>query len=97
MKIWEHFKEKLLTFAVNGNMFYTSCTLPQTNKEKYWYNRGLQDSLMDVQFYEKQCDYVYGKKYDSLIKCLSQHKILVYYDETTNITRISKTDNNVMS
>jgi hypothetical protein len=88
MKIWEQFKEKLLTNAVNGNLFYTHDTLPQTDKEKYWYNRGLQDSLMDVKCYEKQCETVYGKKYDSLIKCLSQNDIRVYYDETTNSTHI---------
>jgi len=91
MNIWKQFKEKLLTNAVNGNLFYTQRTLPETDKEKYWYNRGLQDSLMDVKCYEKQCDYVYSKKYDSLIKCLSQHGILVCYDEITNITHISKT------
>lgn len=92
MKIWEQFKAKLLTNAVNGNLFYTSRTLPETNKERYWYNRGLQDSLMDVKLYEKQCEDVYSKKYDSLIKCLSKHKILVSYDETTNTTHISKID-----
>ena len=64
MKIWEHFKEILLTRAINGNLFYTRRTLPKTNEEKYWYNRGLQDSLMDVKCYEKQCEEVYSKKYN---------------------------------
>lgn len=92
MKIWEMLKEKLLTNAVNGNLFYTSRTLPQTNKEKYWYNRGLHDSLIDVRNYEKQCDALYSKKYNSLIKCLSQQNILVYYDEATNTTHLTKND-----
>lgn len=90
MKIWEQFKEMLLTRAVNGNWLYTSRTLPETNKEKYWYNRGLQDSLMDVKLYEKQCKDTYSKKYNSLIKCLSQNRILVHYDEVTNTSHISK-------
>ena len=93
MKIWEKFKEFLLTHAVNGNMFYTYRTLPQTDKEKYWYNRGLQDSLMDVKCYEKQCEKTYGKKYNSLIKCLDSHEVIVYYDETTGTTHISRMDN----
>ena len=82
----------LLTTAINGNLFYTSRTLPKTDKEKYWYNRGLQDSLMDVKLYEKKCEKVYSKKYNSLIRCLTEYKILVYYDEFTGTTRISKTD-----
>ena len=92
MKIWEQFKAMLLTNAVNGNLFYTRRTLPKTDKEKYWYNRGIQDSLIDVKRYEKLCEDVYGSKYDSLIKCLSQHSILVCYDEITNTTHITKTD-----
>ena len=90
MKIWEEFKSKLLTIAVNGNLFYTNSTLPKTNKEKYWYNRGLQDSLKDLKSYEKHCEYMYSKKHDSLIKCLSQHKFFVCYDEVTNTTHISE-------
>ena len=93
MKIWEQFKEHLITRAINGNLFYTRYTLPKTDEEKYWYNRGLQDSLMDVKSYEEQCERKYGKKYDSLIKCLNSHEIIVYYDEGTNTTHISKTDN----
>lgn len=92
MKIWEQFKEYLMTHAVNGNLFYTYRTLPETNKEKYWYNRGLQDSLLDVKRYEKQCEKTYGKKYNSLIKCLNDHEIIVHYDEITGTTHISKTD-----
>ena len=56
MKIWEQFKAMLLTNAVNGNLFYTRRTLPKTDKEKYWYNRGIQDSLIDVKRYEKLCE-----------------------------------------
>ena len=96
MKIWEEFKEYLLTKAVNGNLFYTNCTLPETDKEKYWYNRGLQDSLMDVKCYEAQCEAIYNKKYNSLIKCLNQNYIYVYYNDVTNTTHISiKKDNNI--
>ena len=92
MKIWEIFKEHLLTHAVNGNLFYTHRTLPETEKEKYWYNRGLQDSLMDVKCYEAQCEKVYSKKYDSLIRCLSQKEIMVHYEEATDTTHISRMD-----
>lgn len=92
MKIWEQFKKHLITLAVNGNLFYTRYTLPQTDEEKYWYNRGLQDSLMDVKFYEEQCEKTYGKKYDSLIKCLNDREIIVHYDETTGVTHISRMD-----
>lgn len=89
MKIWEHFKQFLITNAVNGNLFYTFKTLPQTDIEKYWYNRGLQDSLMDLKTFEEQCERTHSIKYDSLVKCLSQHNILVHYDEATNISHIS--------
>ena len=73
-------------------MFYTYRALPETEKEKYWYNRGLEDSLLDVKRYEKQCERKYGKKYDSLIKCLSAREIIVHYDEVTNTTHISRMD-----
>lgn len=92
MKIWEQFKEYLITRAINGNLFYTYRTLPKTEKEKYWYNRGLQDSLLDVRDYEARCKKLYGKKYDSLIKCLNNREIMVHYDEITNTTHISKMD-----
>lgn len=92
MKIWEQFKEYLITRAINGNMFYTYRTLPETEKEKYWYNRGLEDSLLDVERYEKQCENVYSKKYDSLIHALSSRGIMVVYDDVTNTTHISRMD-----
>ena len=92
MKIWEQFKEYLITRAINGNWFYTYRTLPATDKEKYWYNRGLEDSLLDLKRYEKQCEKTYGKKYNSLLKCLDSHGVSVYYDEGTNTTHISRTD-----
>ena len=92
MKIWEQFKEYLITRAINGNWFYTYRTLPATDKEKYWYNRGLEDSLLDLKRYEKQCEKTYGKKYNSLLKCMDSHKVSVYYDEGTNTTHISRTD-----
>lgn len=92
MKIWELFREKLLN-AVNGSLFYTSRTLPETDKEKYWYNRGLEDSFKDLKCYEEQCEAFYSKKYNSLIDCLTKKGILVCYDEVTNTTHISKTHN----
>lgn len=93
MKIWEQFKRHLITLAVNGNLFYTSRTLPETDEEKYWYNRGLQDSLMDVKRYEEHCEKVYSRKYDSLIHALSSREIMVVYDEVTNTTHLSRVDN----
>jgi hypothetical protein len=92
MKIWEIFKEHLITRAINGSIFYTRFTLPNTDKEKYWYNRGLQDSLMDVKRYEEHCEKVYSRKYDSLIHALSSRGIMVAYDEVTNTTHLSRMD-----
>lgn len=92
MKIWEQFKEYLRGHAVNGNLFYTRFTLPKTCDEKYWYNIGLQDSITDLRDYEIQCDAVYSKKYDSLVRCLARKGIQVCYDENTGITHINQLD-----
>lgn len=91
MKIWKEFKEFLITNAVNGSLFYTPRTLPKTDEEKYWYNRGLQDSLMDLRRYEALCKERYGKIYNSLIRCLSDHGIMVHYEDLTDTTHISIT------
>lgn len=89
MKLWEEFKSHLTEIALNGNMFYNSRILPKTDKERYWYNRGLHDTLMDAKKFENDCEVKYTTKYKSLIDCLAREGIYVAYDELTGRSRIS--------
>lgn len=90
MIFWEHFKSFLLTHLVNGNLFYSIGPLPETDKEKYWYNKALQDCLKDVKRFEYDIERHYSKKYKSLTDCLQSNGIRTYYDERTNTTHICK-------
>lgn len=79
-KVWKAFKKHLKRKFYGGNIFVCKGTLPQTNDEVYWYNKALQDCVLDMQSYESMCE----SKYKSLLECLSKKGILVYYDERTN-------------
>lgn len=52
MKIWEEFKDYLKREFYGGNIFVMKGTLPQTEDEKYWYNRALQDCVLELKNYE---------------------------------------------
>lgn len=80
MKIWEEFKACLKRKFYGGNIFEVQGTLPKTKDEIYWYNRALQDSVMDMKTYESMCE----RKYKSLLETLTKKGILVAYDESTN-------------
>lgn len=79
--IWKEFKDHLKRKFYGGNIFECKGTLPKTKDEIYWYNRALQDCIMDIQMYESICE----SKYKSLLACLSKKGIQVAYDERTNI------------
>lgn len=79
-KIWKEFRDHLKRTFYGGNLFVMKGTLPQTEDEIYWYNRALQDCVLDMQSYESVCE----SKYKSLLSCLSKKGIFVYYDEITN-------------
>lgn len=80
MKIWEQFKECLQRKFYGGNIFTCKGTLPKTDDEIYWYNRALQDSVVEMKNYESVCE----SKYNSLVACLSKNGIYVTYDKMTN-------------
>lgn len=80
MKIWEEFKEYLKEKFYGGNIFVCKGKLPETKDEIYWYNKALQDCVLDMKTYESICE----SKYKSLLACLSKKGIHVIYDETTN-------------
>lgn len=80
MKIWEEFKEHLKEKFYGGNIFVCKGKLPETKDEIYWYNKALQDCVMDMELYESICE----SKYKSLLTCLSKKGIQVTYDEMTN-------------
>jgi hypothetical protein len=80
MKIWEKFKEHLKEKFYGGNIFVCKGKLPETKDEIYWYNKALQDCVMDMELYESICE----SKYKSLLTCLSKKGIQVTYDEMTN-------------
>lgn len=86
-KIWEIFRDYLKSTFYGGNLFVTKGRLPQTDDEVYWYNKALQDCVLDIQSYESLCE----SKYKSLLSCLSKHGINVYYDEMTNTHFINTT------
>lgn len=79
-KIWEKFKEHLKEKFYGGNIFVCKGTLPKTKDEIYWYNKALQDCVLDMKTYESICE----SKYNSLLTCLSKKGIRVTYDESTN-------------
>lgn len=79
-KIWEEFRDYLKSMFYGGNLFVTKGRLPQTDDEIYWYNKALQDCVLEMQSYESLCE----SKYKSLLSCLSKKGIHVYYDEMTN-------------
>ena len=80
MKIWEDFKACLKRKFYGGNIFEVKGALPKTKDEIYWYNRALQDSVMEMKTYESMCE----RKYNSLLECLSKKGIYVTYDKMTN-------------
>ncbi len=80
MKIWEKFKEHLKEKFYGGNIFVCKGKLPETKDEIYWYNKALQDCVMDMELYESICE----SKYKSLLASLSKKGIQVTYDEMTN-------------
>lgn len=80
MKIWEEFKACLKRKFYGGNIFECKGTLPKTKDEIYWYNRALQDCVLDMKTYESMCE----SKYNSLLECLSKKGIRVTYDEMIN-------------
>lgn len=82
------FKNYITEIALNGNMFYTGRILPKTNEERYWYNRGLHDTLMDAKNFEAIFEAKYSAPYKSLINCLNKEGIYVHYDELTGRSRI---------
>lgn len=79
-KIWEEFKHHLKQKFYGGNIFECKGTLPKTKDEIYWYNRALQDCVLDMKTYESICE----SKYKSLLECLTKKGIRVAYDELTN-------------
>lgn len=64
----------------NGNIFLCMGTMPETKKEKFWYNKALYDSSRDFYTYKEQVQ----NKYYNLIQCLTENGIKVYYDELNN-------------
>ena len=80
MKIWENFKAHLKRKFYGGNIFEVMGTLPETKEEIYWYNRALQDSVLDMKTYESMCE----RKYKSLIEALTRKGIFITYDNLTN-------------
>ena len=79
-KIWKEFKHHLKEKFYGGNIFEVKGTLPKTKEEIYWYNRALQDSVLDMKTYESMCE----RKYKSLIEALTRKGIFVTYDNLTN-------------
>ena len=80
MKIWEDFKNYLKREFYGGNIFVCKGTLPKTDNEIYWYNRALQDCVLDMKNYESMCE----SKYKSLLDALSKKGMYVTYDKMTN-------------
>lgn len=81
MKIWEKFKEEVIYKYVTCNIFHIKGSLPETEEQKYWYNKALQDSFSEMKLYEKICE----AKYDSLVRALAKCCIAVCYNPTTCI------------
>lgn len=79
-KIWKEFKHHLKEKFYGGNIFVCKGKLPKTKDEIYWYNKALQDCVLDMKTYESICE----SKYKSLLAALSKKGILVAYDESTN-------------
>lgn len=84
-KVWEVFRDYLKSMFYGGNLFVTKGRLPETDDEVYWYNKALQDCVMELRNYELLCE----SKYKSLVSCLSKNGINVYYDEMTNTHMIN--------
>lgn len=85
-KIWKEFRDHLKRTFYGGNIFVMKGTLPETEDEKYWYNRALQDCVLELKNYESICE----SKYKSLLSCLSKNGIYVTYDKMTNIHMVNK-------
>lgn len=91
MKIWEEFKACLKRKFYGGNIFVCKGTLPKTDNEIYWYNRALQDCVMDMKNYESMCE----NKYKSLLDSLTKKGIYVTYDKLTNKHMIHVINTNI--
>ena len=85
MKIWKDFRDYLKRTFYGGNLFVMKGSIPQTDDEKYWYNRALQDCVLELRTYESLCE----SKYKSLVSCLSKNGIDVIYDGVTNTHMIN--------
>lgn len=92
MEIWKNFKKHLQEKFYGGNIFTCMGTMPKTKDEIYWYNKALQDCVLDVKQYEKICE----SKYNSLLNALSKKGILVAYDEYTNIHILHNSHENLI-